>query len=136
MSDWPRRVSAAFDAYNADGPDGFIEHLERGDALHPDFLAHVQDDLPNGGDWRGVEGFNEMASTWLDAWDTFTVSPHEFDEVREGVVLVPLTQTAAARGMEVAAEFFYLFLIRDDKLAQVHIYADRDRAERAGAEWS
>ena len=136
MIDWPQELSAAFDAYNADGPGGFIEHLERDDALHPDFLAHVQEDLPNGGDWRGVEGFNQMTSTWLEAWDTFTLSPHEFVEVGQGAVLVPLTQAAAARGMELAGEFFYLFLIRDDKLAQAHIYADRERAERAAADWS
>lgn len=137
MTDWPRVLRAGVETYNAEGPGAFIQHFRKDDMLHPDFLAHVQDDMPNGGDWPGVEGFNEMTSTWLEAWDTFTVRPHEFREVGEEAVLVPLTQTAVARnGMELAGEFFYLFLIRDDRLAQLHIYGDRERAEVAAAEWS
>jgi hypothetical protein len=122
-------------AYNDTGPSGFLDLLVREDAIDPDFLFHVQDDLPNGGDWPGIEGFNEMTRSWLEAWEEFKVEPHEFIEVGEDSLLLSITQRAVARGsgIEVAGEFFYLLIFREGKVEQMRLYSDRERAERAAA---
>jgi ketosteroid isomerase-like protein len=124
-----------FRVYDEAGPSGFADYLAREDLIHPDFLFHVQDDLPNGGDWAGIEGFQEMSRSWLEAWEKFSVEPHEFIEVGEEAVLVPLTQTAVAKGsgIEVAGEFFYVIHFRDGKVEQIRLYSDREQAERAAA---
>ncbi len=122
-------------AYNDTGPSGFVDLLVREDAIDPDFLFHVQDDLPNGGDWPGIEGFNEMTRSWLEAWEEFKVEPHEFIEVGEDSLFISITQRAVARGsgIEVAGEFFYLLVFREGKVEQMRLYSDREQAERAAA---
>jgi hypothetical protein len=124
-----------FEAYDEEGPGGVIDFLAKVERIHPDFLFHVQEDLPNGGDWRGIEGYTEMSRTWLEAWTEFRVDPHEFIEITEESLLVPLTQRAVARGsgIEVAGEFFYVLLFRDGKVEQVRLYSDRGQAERAAS---
>ncbi len=122
-------------AYNDTGPSGFVDLLVREDAIDPDFLFHVQDDLPNGGDWPGIEGFNEMTRSWLEAWEEFKVEPHEFIEVGEDSLFISITQRAVARGsgIEVAGEFFYLLVFREGKVEQMRLYSDREQAERTAA---
>jgi ketosteroid isomerase-like protein len=124
-----------FQVYDEAGPPGFVDFLVREDAIHPDFLFHIQGDLPNGGDWPGIEGFKEMSRSWLEAWKEFRVEPREFIEVGAESVLVPIRQTAVASGsgIEVAGEFFYVVLFRDGRVEQIRLYSERERAERAAA---
>ena len=124
-----------FEVHNEQGPDAVIDFLVRVERIHPDFLFHVQEDLPNGGDWRGIEGYTEMARSWLEAWAEFQVEPHEFIEVTEESLLVPLMQRAVARGsgIEVAGEFFYVLIFTDGKIEQIRLYSDRGQAERAAS---
>lgn len=126
-------IQAGFDAYRQDGPLGLSEFMRRHDLVHPEFLVHVQEDLPNGGDWRGIEGYEEMTRVWLEAWDEFELEPHQFLSIAEGCYLVPLRQRARARGsgIEVEGEFFYVFLFDNGKIEQIRLYGDRTRAERA-----
>lgn len=123
-----------FRAYNESGPAAFIDLLEREKMIHPEFMFHVQEDLPNGGDWPGVEGYTEMTRTWLEVWDDFEIEPHEYIEMGDAL-LVPITQRAVAHGsgIEVTAEFFYVLLFTDGKLEQVRLYSDRELAEQAAA---
>ena len=126
-------IRRGFQVYNEAGPSAFIDFLVREDAIHPDFVFHIQEDLPNGGDWPGIEGFNEMTRSWLEAWEEFKVEPHEFIEVGDESLLVPIRQRAIARGsgIEVAGEFVYVIIFRDGKVVQTRLYSDREQAERA-----
>jgi ketosteroid isomerase-like protein len=124
-----------FEAYNQGGPPGFMDFVVREDKLHPDFVFHVQDDLPNGGYWRGVDGYEQMSRIWMEAWSEFRLLPHEFREVGHDRILVLLEQRGIARGsgMEIAGEFAYVLVFRDEKIEQIHLYTDRERAERVAA---
>ena len=126
-----------FERYDEDGADGFLEFLEEENALAPDFLCHVQDDLPNGGDWLGIEGFREMTRTWLEPWERFSVSPHEYVEISDQALLVPVRQEAVAKGsgIEIGAEMIFVLLFQDGRISQVRIYAERERAEREAGAW-
>ena len=126
-------VRRGFEVYNEAGPSAFIDYMIRVDLLHGDFLFHIQEDLPNGGDWVGIDGFNRMTELWLEAWEEFDVDPHEFMPVGEDGILIPVRQRATARGsgMEVEGEFVYVVLFRDGKVEQMHLYGDREQAERA-----
>jgi ketosteroid isomerase-like protein len=121
-----------FEVYNERGPDAFIDFFTGIDMIHPDFLFYVQEDLPNGGSWHGIEGFSQMAAIWLEAWSEFKVEPREFIEASPEAVLVPVRQRAVASGsgMEVEGEFFYVMLFRYEKIAEIHLYTDRAKAEQ------
>jgi hypothetical protein len=121
------------DAYNRVGPSGFIDFIVREDAAHPELRWHIQEDLPNGGDWVGFEGFEEMSRSWMEAWESFAIEPHDFIELSESALLIPSTQRAVARGsgIEVSGEFYWLLLFRGDKIEQIRLYTDRRLAEEA-----
>jgi ketosteroid isomerase-like protein len=120
-----------FEVYNESGPGAYIEYLDRRELIHPDFLFHIQEDLPNGGDWRGVAAFHRMSEIWLEAWGEFKVLPREFIEVDEEWLLVAVEQRAVARGsgIEVSGDFFYVLRFKDGKVAEQRLYSDRAEAE-------
>ncbi len=126
-------VRKGFDVFNRQGPQAFIDFLTSRDMIHADFLFHVQRDLPNGGDWRGIEGFHRTMQSWLEAWEEFEVIPHEFAPLDDDSLIVPVRQRAIARGsgVEVSGEFCYAIIFGDRRIAEVRLYADRGRAEAA-----
>jgi ketosteroid isomerase-like protein len=128
-------VRRGFEAYNRTGPSGFMDFVVREDAVHPDVRWYIQEDLPNGGEWVGFEGFEEMSRTWLEAWASFEIEPRDYIELNESAMLIPSTQRAVARGsgIEVSGEFFWLVLFRGDKIERMHLYTDRRLAEEAAA---
>lgn len=129
-------IRPGFDAYNEKGPEGFLDWISAEDLMHPEFVFHIQEDLPNGGEWKGVEGFREMSRLWLEAWAEFSVKPVDSSEGPEGQVLLEVEQHAVARGSGLeldAPGFFYVVLWRDGKVTDMHLLNDRDRAtELAG----
>ena len=134
MAETRREIARkGFEVYNERGPDAFIDYLVGIDMIHPDFLFHVQEDLPNGGSWPGIKGYNQMTGIWLDAWAEFKIEPHEFIEASTDAILIPVRQhaVAAGSGMEVDGEFIYVMLFRDGRVSEIHLYADRAAADRA-----
>jgi hypothetical protein len=126
-------VLRGFTVFNEGGPEAFVDLLVDEDRLHTDFLFHIQDDLPNGGDWKGIEGFREMNRHWLEPWEEFTIKPLEVTEGPGGDVMLQVEQRALARGsgMEITGRgFLYVILYRDGKLAEMHLLTDRERAEK------
>jgi SnoaL-like protein len=129
-------IRPGFEAFNAKGPEGFIDFAISRDLIHPDFAFYIQEDLPNGGEWKGVDGFREMSRLWLEAWSEFTVKPLQSSEGPEGQVLLEVEQHAVGRGTGLEFDtpgFFYVIIWRDEKVAEMHLLNDRERAtELAG----
>ena len=118
-------VEGVFATFNANGGDAVIEYLREHDALSAGFMARVQPNAPNGGDWPGVEGYRRMVEIWMEAWDTFQIVPREIEEVGEGCWLACVTQSATSRaGADVEARFLYTCLFADGKLARLGIWND------------
>lgn len=126
-------MKRAISSYNDRGASSFLDFLGANDALAPDFVMVVQDDLPNGGEWRGPEGFREMVDNWMEAWDEFDIAPGEPVEVSEDRFLVPVRQHVVAKGsgMELASEFFYTVELVDGRFSRIGLYTDRNLAEAA-----
>ena len=117
-------------AYNEKGPGAVIDYLEAEDAIARDFGALVQPDFPNGGEWPGIEGYNEMTRTWLEVWDEFKVIPNSYEQVSDGRWLIGVTQRARSpSGAEVEAPFFYTFKFTDGGVSEFGIWGDRAQAE-------
>jgi ketosteroid isomerase-like protein len=125
-----------FRVFNEGGPEAFLEYLSAEDLLHPEFVFYIQEDMPNGGEWRGADGFREMSRHWLEAWKEFSIRPVEVTESPDGHVMMEVEQRAVARGsgMEISGRgFFYVAVYRDGKIAEMHLTNDRGRAARLAA---
>jgi hypothetical protein len=123
-------VEVVLAKYNEEGPSAPVEWLQAHDALDPDFGAVVQSDTPNGGEWHGAAGYNEMTRTWLEVWEEFKIIPHSYEELSSGRWLVPATQWARSHaGAEVEGEFFYSFKFTEGRMSEFGIWAERAQAE-------
>jgi ketosteroid isomerase-like protein len=102
------------------------------DLLAPDFEMTLQRNAPNGGVWRGEEGFREMARTWLEAWDVFELSPEAPIRLGPDRFIVPTRQRAVAKGtdLELDARFFYTVEYRDGRWQNIGLFLEREGAER------
>jgi hypothetical protein len=127
-ADFVRRGLVVF---NEQGPEAWLEYAAEEDRLHPEFVLRIQEDLPNGGEWRGADGFREANRHWFEAWDEFSITAIEETEGPTGDLLIQVEQRAIARGsgMEISGSgFFYVFLYLGEQLAEMHLVTDRERA--------
>jgi hypothetical protein len=126
-------VRRGISIFNEAGPGAWLELVAEEDRLHPEFVLYIQEDLPNGGEWRGADGFMEANRHWFEAWDEFSITPLEETEGPNGDLLIQVEQHAVARGsgMEISGSgFFYVFLYRGEQIAEMHLMTDRERAAR------
>ena len=124
-------VRRGFTVFNEQGPEAWLEFAAKEDRLHPEFVFHIQEHLPNGGEWRGTDGFMEANRHWFEAWDEFSIRPIEETEGPGGDLLMHVEQRAVARGsgMEISGSgFFYVVLYRGEQIAEMHLMTDRERA--------
>jgi hypothetical protein len=131
VSDSSDSAQRGIDAFNQGGSEAFVDYLVA--ESHPDFIFHIQEDLPNGGVWNGIDGTRAMMGQWLEAWEEFEVIAREFIDGPAGQVLVPVEQRAVASGsgMEVSGEFQYVWVPEGGKVREIHLFADPRQARRA-----
>jgi ketosteroid isomerase-like protein len=126
-----------FQVFNEGGGEAYIEFLAEEGLLDSEMVFYIQEDMPNAGEWKGVDGFIDANRIWNEAWDEFRADPMEVTSPAKNRVLARVEQRAVAKGsgMEITGtSFFYLFVFRAGKLAEMHLFGDRDRAmEAAGA---
>lgn len=120
-----------FEAYNA----GDYEALAR--LLHPEVELHSDNELINGGDYRGHEGFMQWNSEWTEAWEEFKIEPRSLETFGGHVILVDTHQVArgAGSGIDVEMDVYWLFEVADDQVVRMHLYATRDRALATIERW-
>jgi hypothetical protein len=132
MADPIELVRDGFGAFNRDGPVAFIEYLKRMDAFDDRFEMELQADAPNGGVWKGEEGFEELIRTWMEAWEEFDVAPEEPIPVAPDRYLIPARQRVVARGsgIELESDFFYTLEMADGRFRRLGLFVERSKAER------
>jgi len=120
-----------FEAYNA----GDFEALA--ELLHPDVELHSDNELINGGDYRGHEGFMRWNAEWVEVWEEFTIEPRSLETFGGHVILADTHQVArgAGSGIDVEMDVFWLFEVVDEKVVRMHLYANRERALAAIERW-
>src|SRR5919108_496498 len=96
-------VASAFDAFQR----GDVEAVNA--ALDPEIEVVISDRLANSGTWRGVDGFWESVSSWLEAWDEFRIQVQSVDTPDDDHVIVEARQTATGRSSGVPVELTTYF---------------------------
>lgn len=77
-----------------------------------------------------VRSMAEGARECVSAWDGWTIAAEEIREIDDQRVLA-LTRYSACRkhsGLSLEQQGAHVFLVRDGKVAQLTVYARRDRA--------
>jgi uncharacterized protein len=116
-----------------------LEEFNRGDLdallgrFADDAEVYSTDALPNGGLYRGREGYLAWVGAWLDAWVDFRVEPLSFEPIGDRYVLVRVRQRGRGRhsGVEIGMDAWYLFELRGASLRRFSLYADRASAAAA-----
>ena len=129
MSDQSELALRAIESFNQGGSEDFIRFLEA--EAHPDFVFHIQEDIPNGGEWKGIEGTRAMLRDWLETWDEFEVIPGEVVQGEGGRILINVEQRAvsAGTGMELTGPFQYVWVVDDGRISEIHLFADPEQAK-------
>jgi ketosteroid isomerase-like protein len=91
-------------------------------------------DRPDLTDGRGREALGTLVGSWVESWEDWS---QEIDEVREfgDHVMVISTQRGRAKssGIEIAAQYAYLYEVRNGELSRMGMYSSPDEAlEAAG----
>ena len=116
-----------------------FEAFQRGDveavnaALDPEIDVKIADELANAGTWKGIDGFWESISSWLEAFDDFRVDVESIETPDDDHVIVEAHQTAKGRASGVPVELttYMLFEVRDGISKRYEIHASRDSAMAA-----
>lgn len=83
------------------------------------------EELPGGGQHQGKQAVLQMLGSIQEAWDTFSVTPDEFIEQGDTVVVLGHAQgRAKATGNELKWPFVHVWRMRDGKVSKALILAD------------
>jgi ketosteroid isomerase-like protein len=114
-----------------------IEAFNRGDTASiqklaaPDFEVRSSQELPNPGNFRGFDGYEQWVGAWLEAWDEFHVEELETEAIDEHHVLMLVRQvgTGQSSGLEITMDAAYLYEVGDDsKLVRFELHLTRESA--------
>src|SRR5919202_6205337 len=90
--------------------------------LHPDLEFEVgPETLPDGGVFRGVEGFREVVAQWAGAWGEYTQDPREFIDLGDDKAMVVAHTTARSRGtgIEFEMDTYYVYEFADGLIRRI-----------------
>jgi ketosteroid isomerase-like protein len=105
--------------------------------LTPDVEVYASQDLVNGGEYRGHDGFVSWITTWIDAWEEIHTDVTENTPVGERHVVTAVHQTGRGRGsgIEVSMDIAFLFDVDDDgKCAFLAMLPTAEEAARMAEE--
>jgi ketosteroid isomerase-like protein len=117
-------VRKVHDAYNRGDAETMLSLID------PD--CEIRDPGRTGGTFRGHDELLEFLEEWMESWDSYRVEVEEYRETDEWVVAC-MMQSGRGRGsgIEVQQRVTQLLRVRDGKLTELEIYADRADAFRA-----
>src|SRR5688572_22541033 len=120
-------AARAFDAFQR----GDVEAVNS--VLDPEIEVVIADRLANAGTWRGVDGFWESVSSWLEAFDDYRVEVQAIDTPDDDHVIVEARQTARGRSSGVPVELttYFVFEIDDGVTKRYELHASREDAMAA-----
>ena len=130
MSERERNRELVADSFGA-FQRGDVEAVNAG--LDPEIEVAISDQLANAGTWRGVEGFWQSISSWLEAFDDYHVEVVSIETPDDEHVIVEARQTAKGRASGVPVELttYFLFEVHDGITTRYEIHASREDAVAA-----
>jgi ketosteroid isomerase-like protein len=112
--------------------------FERGDldqilALAADDMVTYRRDLDQA-TYHGKEGFLQATVEWIEGFSEWSVLPEQFIDAGDRVVVRVLqSATGEESGVPVEQDFWFVFEIRDDKIAKLSFYTrEAEALEAAG----
>lgn len=100
--------------------------------LHPDVQMHESRLLPGAVSAVGLESVKRYLARFETHWQAFRWEPSEFDVCGDQVFMPALLHlTGRESGIPVVHEWFYVFRVRDGKLARQDAFATRAEADAA-----
>jgi ketosteroid isomerase-like protein len=123
-------VRSALTALSDHGVDALVEFL------HPEINWRAMEGAPDDvGEMRGIEASRRYVEDWFETFDDFTTIPEELLDAGEDRVVGVLHVSGCAKLSGITTELRYaaLYTLRDDKIARIREYGDREEAlEAAG----
>ena|SRR5688572_17169711 len=113
--------------------------FERGDVetinrfLDPNIEVTISDELMNAGTWHGIDGFWQSVTSWLEAFDNYSVAVHSVDTPDDHHAIVEAHQTAtgSASGVPVELTTYFVYRIEDRRAVRYELHATRGAAMAA-----
>jgi ketosteroid isomerase-like protein len=125
-------VRSALTALSDHGVDALVEFL------HPEINWRAVEGAPDDvGEMQGIEAARRYVEDWFETFDDFTTIPEELLDAGEDRVVGVLHVSGCAKLSGITTELRYaaLYTLRDDKIARIREYGDREEAlEAAGLE--
>ncbi len=74
----------------------------------------IDPEIPDAGEYRGLEGIRPYTIGFLQAWETLTIAPKSIEDLGDKI-LVEVEQTGVGRdsGVPVTLNYFHLWTLRD-----------------------
>ena len=91
-------------------------------------------DIPDSGEYRGLEGLARWQADWESSWESWRWDPEEFIEAGERVVAVLRVHARGRQsGVDVERVDAAVWTLRDGKCVRLDYYGSREQAlEAAG----
>jgi ketosteroid isomerase-like protein len=101
--------------------------------LDPDVRV-VDDDLPDAGEYAGIDGLAAWASNWDESWESWQLEPQALIDAGDQVVaLVKLFAVGKGSGVTVERNNGMVWTVRDGKAVRLEYYGSGEEAlEAAG----
>ena len=112
---------------------GDLEWLDR--HTDPEVEIAQPPNLPGTSTYTGKEGLREALRDWPSQWEDFRIALVETTALDQGRVLAMTRQVGRGKGsgVEVEADFAFVFTVRQGKLVRWQMFTSREEAlEAAG----
>ena len=127
MSESPNMALARqwVDAFNRGDIDAMVA------TSASDFRLHEWPDAPGAQSYQGQDAIRQGIETWFESWEWMTVEIEDTLEAGDRI-LVQLHQRAAGKGStaEVEIRTYNVYSFKDGKLRELHLFTDRESADR------
>jgi ketosteroid isomerase-like protein len=91
------------------------------DDFAPDAALVIDPEIPDPGEYRGLERIRYYMTHFLSAWESLTITPKSFMEAGDDAILVRVDQTGlgAGSGIETTLDYFHLWSFRGGKVTRL-----------------
>jgi ketosteroid isomerase-like protein len=120
-------VKRAYEAFNPGDLEPDLEFID------PDVEFDVSRTNPEGGVYRGIEGFAELMSQWLGTWDDYSLELLELIDAGEGGVVAVMREKGKIKGSESWTEHIrgVVWTFKGARIARYEEHQDRAAALKA-----
>ncbi len=100
----------------------------------PEMTFVIDDEIPEGGTYEGLEGLSRYTRGFLDAWESLTIAAESLEEGGDSV-LARVRQDGVGKdsGATVTLNYFHLWTLRDGRVIRLESIMREEKALEAAA---